>query len=450
MKVLLLGSGGREHAMAWALARSTRFAKLWALPGNAGTVEFGENVRGVSASDPAAVAGLARRLRPDLVVIGPEEPLCAGVGDRLEAEGFAVFGPSAAAAEIESSKAYAKGLMRRAGIATARASSFGRESDALSHLRRTLPDWAENGIVVKADGLAAGKGVTVCEDLAEAEAAVTEAFGGAFGPAGDTVLLEERMRGRETSAHAFTDGRSVRHMPFSCDHKPVLDGNRGPNTGGMGCYSPPGWLDVAAAGVIRREVTERAVRQLADEGRPFRGVLYPGMMITGRGPRVVEFNCRFGDPETEVLLPRLRTDFLDVSAAVARGRLDELDLEWDERATVGVVMVSPGYPGSYPRGAEIEGLDAVDPGVEVFLAGARRERDRVLTDGGRVLCVVAAGDTLAEARSLAYENVGRISFDGAHYRSDIALGAGPESPVAPSERGSRAPCKSPKLEAQAR
>ena len=425
MKVLLLGSGGREHAMAWALARSGRFAKLWTLPGNAGTAEYGENIRDVSASDPGAVAELAGRLRPDLIVIGPEDPLCAGVGDRLAAGGFAVFGPSAAAAEIESSKEYVKGLMGRAGIATAAAQSFDREADALAYLRRQMSGGDGAGIVIKADGLAAGKGVTVCDSLAEAEAAVSEAFAGAFGPAGDKILVEERLLGRETSAHAFTDGQSVEHMPFSCDHKPVFDGNRGPNTGGMGCYSPPGWLECETARAIRRDVTERAVRQLADEGRPFRGVIYPGMMITGQGPRVVEFNCRFGDPETEVLLPRLRTDFLDVCASVAHGRLADLELEWDERATVGVVMVAPGYPGSYPRGAAIEGLDAVDPGVHVFLAGARRDGSRVLTDGGRVLCVVAAGETLGQARALAYENVARISFDGAHYRADIALDAEP-------------------------
>ena len=425
MRVLLLGSGGREHAMAWALARSARFAKLWSAPGNAGTAEYGENISDVAPADADAVAGLAARLRPDLVVIGPEDPLCAGVGDRLAAEGFGVFGPSAAAAEIESSKAFAKGLMERAGIATAPARAFTREPDALAHLRGAFARDGEAGIVIKADGLAAGKGVTVCDGLAEAEAAVAAAFGGAFGAAGQKILVEERLTGRETSAHAFTDGTSVAHMPFVCDHKPVFDGNRGPNTGGMGCYSPPGWLAADAAAEIRATVTERAVRQLAAEGRPFRGVLYPGMMITAQGPRVIEFNCRFGDPETEVLLPRLRTDLLDVCEAVAAGRLAELELQWDERATVGVVMAAPGYPGSYPRGAEISGIDAVDPEVHVFLAGARRSGSRVYTDGGRVLCVVAAGATLEQARSRAYENADRIRFEGAHYRRDIARAAEP-------------------------
>jgi phosphoribosylamine--glycine ligase len=430
MRVLLLGSGGREHAMAWALARSPRLEKLWSAPGNAGTADYGENLPGVRIADPEAVAELARRLRPDLVVVGPEDPLAAGVADRLAVEGVRVFGPTSAAAEIESSKAFAKGVMARASIATAAARDFEDEGEALAYLRERAADGALNGapgsgIVVKADGLAAGKGVTVCDTLDQAEAAVREAFGGAFGASGDRVLIEQRLTGRETSAHAFTDGVAVAHMPFSCDHKPVFDGNRGPNTGGMGCYSPPGWLPDTDAERIRREVTERAVAQLAAEGRPYRGVLYPGMMMTPEGARVIEFTCRLGDPEAEVLLPRLRTELLAICEAVTANRLGELDVQWDERATVGVVMASPGYPGDYPRGAEITGVEAVDPGVHVFFAGAQRdERGRLLTAGGRVLCVVAAGDGVEEARSLAYDNVARISFPGAHYRTDIALDTG--------------------------
>ncbi len=430
MRVLLLGSGGREHAMAWALARSPRLDKLWSAPGNAGTADYGENVPGLRVADPEAVAELARRLRPDLVVVGPEDPIAAGVADRLAVEGVRVFGPTAAAAEIESSKAFAKGLMARAGIATAAARDFEDASEARAYLRGlaaagTLDGAPGSGIVVKANGLAAGKGVTVCDTLEQAEAAVEEAFGGAFGASGERVLIEERLTGRETSAHAFTDGVAVAHMPFSCDHKPVFDGNRGPNTGGMGCYSPPGWLADSDADRIRRDVTESAIAQLAAEGRPFRGVLYPGMMMTADGPRVIEFNGRLGDPEAEVLLPRLRTPLLDVCEAVTANRLGELDVQWDERATVGVMMASPGYPGDYPLGAEITGVEAVDAGVQVFFAGAQRdERGRLLTAGGRVLCVVAAAGSVEEARALAYDNVARISFEGAHYRTDIALDAG--------------------------
>ena len=430
MKVLLLGSGGREHAMAWALARSPRLDKLWSAPGNAGTADYGENVPGVRIVDPEAVAELAQRLRPDLVVVGPENPLAAGVADRLAVEGMCVFGPTREAAEIESSKTFAKGVMARAGIATAAARDFEDAGEARAYLREraaagALDGAPGSGIVVKANGLAAGKGVAVCDTLEQAEAAVDEAFGGAFGASGERVLIEERLTGREVSAHAFTDGVAVAHMPFSCDHKPVFDGDRGPNTGGMGCYTPPGWLADSDAERIRREVTERVIAQLAAEGRPYRGALYPGMMMTADGPRVIEFNSRLGDPESEVLLPRLRTELLAICEAVTANRLGELDVEWDERATVGVMMASPGYPGDYPRGAEITGVEAVDPGVHVFFAGAQRdERGRLLTAGGRVLCVVAAGDTVEAARALAYDNVARISFPGAHYRTDIGLDAG--------------------------
>ncbi|MSQ42114.1 MAG: phosphoribosylamine--glycine ligase [Dehalococcoidia bacterium] len=419
MNVLLLGSGGREHALAWKLAQSPRLAKLWSAPGNAGTAALGENVD-LRATDLDAVAALAAQVRADLVIVGPEDPLAAGVADRLAAEGVAVFGPTRATAEIECSKAFAKALMAEAGIATAAARAFD-DPEAAKRYIRTL----DAAPVVKADGLAAGKGVTVCASLDEAEAAVDRAMRErAFGAAGARVLIEERMSGPETSAHAFTDGVTVQHMPFSCDHKRALDGDAGPNTGGMGVYSPPGWLDDAVARQIEREVTERAVRALTAAGRPYRGVLYPGIMVTEQGPRVVEFNCRFGDPEAQALLPRLRSDLLTICEAVAHGRLSAVDVEWGVEATVGVVMTSGGYPGEHRTGFPINGLKDVDTGVQVFLAGARRDAlGRLVTAGGRVLCVVASAATAAEARARAYDNVRRIAFEGAHYRTDIAARA---------------------------
>ena len=429
MNVLLVGGGGREHAIAWRLAQSPRLSKLWSAPGNPGTAAFGENVE-VPVMDFDGIVALAERVRADLVIVGPDDPLGAGIVDRLTAAGFPTFGPSGAAAQIEASKSFANELMATAGIATSVSASFDDPDAAKAYVRS-----APYRVVVKADGLALGKGVTVCDDVAQAEAAIDAAMRDrAFGVAGARVVIEERMYGRETSAHAFSDGVTVRHMPFSCDHKPVFDGDLGPNTGGMGVYTPPGWLPEAAAEAIRRDVTERAIRALAEAGRPFRGVLYPGLMLAADGPRVVEFNARFGDPETEVLLPRLRSDLLDICDAVAHQRLADVPVEWDEAASVGVMMASPGYPGAYPRGAVISGVEDVDRDVQVFFAGAGRdERGRLVTNGGRVLCVVAQGPTVAEARERAYDNVKRISFEGAHYRTDIAARA--DEPLAVSLAG---------------
>ena len=425
LNVLLLGGGGREHAIAWRLAQSPRLAKLWIAPGNAGTADCGENVADIAAGDIDGVAALAKRVRADLVIVGPEDPLAAGIADRLTVEGIRVFGPTRAAAEIESSKSFAKQLMRDAGVATADAQAFDDAAEAKAYVERL-----EHAPVIKADGLAAGKGVIVCDTTDEALAAIDLAMGQrAFGDAGARVLVEERMRGPETSAHAFTDGVTVRHMPFSCDYKRALDGDAGPNTGGMGVYSPPGWLAPAVATQIERDVAERTVQAMFDAGRPYRGVIYPGMMVTDDGPRVVEFNCRFGDPEAEVLLPRLRSDLLDICRAVADNSLAGIGVEWSDDATVGVVMASAGYPGAYETGFPISGVDDVDSDVQVFMAGAQlvsggTEDETLVTAGGRVLCVVASGETVAEARERAYDNVRRIHFEGAHYRTDIALNVG--------------------------
>ncbi len=419
MNVLLLGGGGREHAIAWKLAQSPRLSKLTIAPGNPAMRDLGELVPDVSPLDLDAVVVLAERVAADLVVVGPEDPLAAGVTDHLLEAGFRVFGPTRAAAQLEASKSFANQLMAEAGIATSISESFDDPEAA-----RAYAADAGHQVVIKADGLAAGKGVIVCDNLEEADAAIDRIMiEQAFGDAGTRIVVEERMFGRETSAHAFTDGVTVRHMPFSCDHKPVFDGNRGPNTGGMGVYSPPGWLDDDTAEHIRSDVTERAVAAMAAAGRSYAGVIYPGMMVTDSGPKVVEFNARFGDPETEALLPKLRTDLLEIVDAVADQRLADIEVEWDDVATVGVFMASSGYPNSYDTGKPISGLESVDPEVQVFVAGAREEGGRLVTGGGRVLCVVASGTSIEDARGLAYDNVARISFEGAHYRTDIGLTA---------------------------
>jgi phosphoribosylamine--glycine ligase len=419
VNVLLLGGGGREHAIAWRISQSPLLSKLWIAPGNAGTEAFGENVEGVAITDGAAVVALAERVQADLVVVAPDDPLAAGVVDALAEAGIPAFGPTRAAAEIEWSKSFAKDLMTRAAIPTSASQAFDDLDAAVRYVA------ALGGpCVVKADGLALGKGVSVCDTPDDAIAAIDAAMRQrAFGESGARVVIEERMYGRETSAHAFSDGVSVRHMPFSCDHKPVFDGDRGPNTGGMGVYSPPAWLASTDAETIRTEVTERTIDALRMEGRPFAGVLYPGMMLTATGPRVVEFNARFGDPETQVLLPKLRSDLLAILDACARGHLAAVPVEWDEVSSVGVVMASGGYPGSYTTGHPIEGLEDVDSNVQVFFAGVKRQDARLVTSGGRVLCVVASGATMEEARARAYDNVARIRFEGAHYRTDIGATA---------------------------
>jgi len=415
MNVLLIGSGGREHAIAWRISQSPLLSKLWIAPGNAGTAALGENVPGLKPTDPEAVRALAEEIRADLVVVSSDDPLAAGVVDAVNAAGIAAFGSTKAAAEIEWSKAFANDLMARAGIPTSASRTFEDADEATAYVRdRGGP------VVVKADGLALGKGVTVCDTTEEAVAAIDAAMReGAFGAAGARVVIEERLYGREVSGHAFSDGVTVRHMPFSCDHKRIFDGNVGPNTGGMGVYSPPAWLLPATAEEIRATISERSISAMADLGRPFAGVLYPGIMVTEAGGRVFEINARFGDPEAQVLLPKLKTDLLTILDACAHQRLADVEVEWDDRASVGVVMASEGYPGPTQTGRLIEGIADVDEDVQVFIAGAKRVDGRLLTSGGRVLCVVAQGDTMEAAQANAYDNVARIHFEGAQYRRDI-------------------------------
>ncbi|HEY6000800.1 MAG TPA: phosphoribosylamine--glycine ligase [bacterium] len=417
MKVLVVGSGGREHALAWKLRQSPRVSELICAPGNGGMAGIATCVP-VPAEDVRGLLALARERAVDFTVVGPEAPLSAGLVDLFAANGLRAFGASRAAAELEGSKAFAKDLMRRHGIPTAAASTFTDAAAARAHVRA-----AGAPLVVKADGLAAGKGVIICRTLAEAEQAVDEIMvRRAFGAAGDRVLVEEFLEGEEASFLAFTDGRTVVAMPASQDHKRVFDEDQGPNTGGMGAYSPAPVVTPAAADEVMRTVMVPTVRAMAAEGRPYRGVLYAGLMFTKAGIRVLEYNARFGDPEAQPVLMRMKGDLLPVLEACVDGRLDEVPVEWLEEAAVCVVLASGGYPGSYPKGLPIAGLEAAgcEEGVVVFHAGTALKEGRVVTAGGRVVGVTARGSGVRQAVERAYRAAGKISFDGMHYRRDIA------------------------------
>lgn len=417
--ILLLGSGGREHALAKKLAESPRCGTLYIAPGNGGTLQEGVNVA-LAEDDPEAVAAFAREEGIGLVVIGPEAPLVAGVADAVRAAGIACFGPGAEGAQMEGSKRFSKELMERAGIPTAAYGSFTDEEAALAYVR-------EQGapLVVKADGLAAGKGVVVATEQEQAEEAVRECFAGAFGDAGSTVVIEECLTGPECSLLAFTDGKTVRPMATAQDHKRALEGDRGPNTGGMGVYSPvPIVTDEELA--VMKQVMVDTVAELAAEGIDYRGCLYGGFMLTPEGPKVLEFNARFGDPETQVILPRLKNDLVDVMLACAEQRLDEVELSWRDEWAVAVVLTSAGYPGSYEKGKVITGVEDADAldGVTVYHAGtAVTDTGELVTSGGRVLAVTALGDTFEAARDLAYAACEKIDFEGKTLRHDIGLKA---------------------------
>lgn len=422
MKVLVLGSGGREHALAWRISQSRELKALWCAPGNPGTAALAENVP-VQADDPEAVRALARARGADLVVVGPEAPLVAGVADALRADGVAVFGPSAAAARLEGSKAFAKEVMAAAGIPTAAHRVFQSPAEAEAHAR------AQGRIVVKADGLAAGKGVVVARTPEEGAAAVRQVA--AMGAAARTVVLEELLEGEEVSAIALCDGERYQLFQAAQDHKRVGDGDQGPNTGGMGAYAPAPFLDPDGLEEVGRAVIAPALAELKRRGTPFVGALFAGLMLTSRGPRTLEFNCRFGDPETQVLMMQLdgEEDLLPLLWAAARGGLPERPLRQRAGASVGVVLAAHGYPGSPRAGDEIRGLDAAERlGARVFHAGTRMEGGRLVTSGGRVLTVCAQGAGVEEARALAYRACQAIHFDGMHYRRDVgarALAAGP-------------------------
>ncbi len=416
MKILVIGSGGREHALVWKIAQSPRVKKIYCAPGNAGIADMATCVE-IGADEIDALKEFARREKIDLTVVGPEGPLSMGIVDAFEAEGLKIFGASRRAAEIEASKSFAKELMTRHGIPTANGEAFTSVKAARRYMKQmALP------LVVKADGLAAGKGVIVCQSAAEAEAALDQVMvQRAFGAAGKKVVIEEFLRGEEASFLAFTDGRTVLPLPTSQDHKAVLDDDQGPNTGGMGAYSPAPVVDALLKKRIMTEIMVPTVRAMAAEGRPYKGVLYAGLMIDRERLRVLEFNGRFGDPEAQPLLMRLKSDLVPVLEAVVEGRLEKERLEIDPRAAVCVVMAAGGYPGSYGKGAPIDGLEEVRrmKDVMVFHSGTQQSGGKVVTSGGRVLGVTALGETVEKAIEKAYQAVARISWKNVHFRTDI-------------------------------
>ncbi|WP_336291431.1 phosphoribosylamine--glycine ligase [Aeromonas dhakensis] len=418
MKVLIIGNGGREHALAWKAKQSPLVTRVFVAPGNAGTAHEGsiENVA-ISATDIPALLAFAKEQRIGLTIVGPEAPLVKGVVDAFRAEGLAIFGPTAAAAQLEGSKAFAKDFLARRAIPTAEYQNFTEVEPALAYLR-------EKGapIVIKADGLAAGKGVIVAMTLSEAEEAVRDMLSGnAFGDAGARVVIEEFLEGEEASFIVMVDGEHVLPMATSQDHKRVGDGDTGLNTGGMGAYSPA----PVVTDEVHRKVMERVimptVRGMAAEGNIYTGFLYAGLMIDGQGnPKVIEFNCRFGDPETQPIMLRMRSDLVELCLAACAGKLDQVEAIYDTRVAIGVVLAAGGYPGDYQQGKPISGLPVEEAsGEKVFHAGSRMEGDTVVTAGGRVLCATALGHTVAEAQQRAYQLAGRIKWDGVFYRNDI-------------------------------
>lgn len=416
MRVLVVGSGAREHAITWKLKQSEKVTDLLVAPGNAGTAAIATNVP-VAAEDISNIVRVAADRQVDVVFVGPEGPLAGGLVDALQNVGIRAFGPTKAAARIESSKSFSKDLMERYGIPHARGKAFTDIPSAESYMAKLgLP------VVVKADGLAAGKGVFIAQTEAEARAALRDCMESkAFGAAGEKVVVEECLAGPEVSVFAFTDGEYVSPLAAACDYKRVFDGNEGPNTGGMGSYSPPTFWTSDLSDRIMSEIMAPTIRAMAEEGCPFRGVLYGGLMLTADGPKVLEYNSRLGDPETQVVLPRLKSDLLDIVLATLNGNLSRTPIEWDADACVGVVMASGGYPASYPTGFPIFGLDDVPEDVTIFHAGTRLDTNGcVVTSGGRVLTVVGKGPSLEAARAQAYAGVAKVGFKNAHYRKDIA------------------------------
>ena len=428
MKILVIGGGGREHALVWKLKQSSSVDRIFCAPGNAGTAEIAENIA-VSATDLPRLLRFAKQNDVDLTVVGPDDPLAMGIVDLFTADKLRIFGPTKSAARLESSKIFAKELMRAQKVPTAQARMFSESKEALGYC-----DELKFPVVIKADGLALGKGVIIAPDVATAKSTIEAMMNEArFGDAGRRIVIEEFLRGTECSIHALVDGNDYRLLESARDHKRAFDGDEGPNTGGMGAFSPADNWDAQLQSQFERKIMQPLLRGLAKERIAYRGLLYPGLMITSDGPQVLEFNCRFGDPETQVLLPRMKSDLLPLLEATIDGNsdsrrergIDNYSIEWDKRAAVTVVLASAGYPGKYETGKAISGLNEVAKleGVQVFHAGTKIVANQVASAGGRVLAVTALGSTTAAARDRAYEAVSRIHFDGCHYRRDIALGA---------------------------
>jgi phosphoribosylamine--glycine ligase len=414
MRVLLIGSGGREHALAWAIAKSPLLSKLFVAPGNGGTGEIGENVV-IDITDHQAVVNFCKLMAVEFVVIGPDAPVVAGLGDDVRAAGIKCFGPSKAAGQLEGSKGFTKALCDEMNIPTAAYGRFDNEAGALAYVRQQGAP-----IVIKADGLALGKGVTVAMTLEEAEAAVRDCFGGSFGAAGAEVVIEEFLEGEEVSLFVLCDGTNIQVLTTAQDHKRAFDGDTGPNTGGMGAYSPATVMTKAEFDITMANIIEPTVLGLAARGTPYQGVLYAGLMLTKDGPKLIEYNARFGDPETQVLVMRLETDFLDLLEATATGNLKGKSVTWRDQYALTVVMAAKGYPGAYQKRTEIRGADVLDTiDLKVFHAGTIREGRTLLANGGRVLNVTALGKTAAEAQERAYAAVDKIDWPEGFCRRDI-------------------------------